>query len=42
MDLNDLASVGRTMSFNDLQSGAPEGEGEAKDRNVELLVEDPR
>ncbi|MDX6601562.1 MAG: hypothetical protein QOF13_764 [Solirubrobacterales bacterium] len=42
MDLNDLASAGRTMSFNDLQSGAPEGEGEAKDRNVELLVEDPR
>ncbi len=30
------------MSFNDLQSGAPEGEGEAKDRNVELLVPDPR
>jgi 3',5'-cyclic AMP phosphodiesterase CpdA len=42
MDLNDLASTARTMSFNDLQSGAPEGEGEAKDRNVELLVEDPR
>jgi metallophosphoesterase (TIGR03767 family) len=42
MDLNDLASVGRTMSFNDLQSGAPEGEGEAKDRNVELLIDDPR
>jgi metallophosphoesterase (TIGR03767 family) len=42
MDLNDLASVGRTMSFNDLQSGAPEGEGKAKDRNVELLVPDPR
>ncbi len=42
MDLNDLASVGRTMSFNDLQSGAPLGEGEAKDRNVELLLPDPR
>jgi metallophosphoesterase (TIGR03767 family) len=42
MSLDDLASVGRTMSFNDLQSGAPEGEGEAKDRNVELLVPDPR
>ena len=41
MDLNDLASVGRTMSFNDLQTGAPEGEGEAKDRNVELLVDGP-
>ena len=42
MDLNDLASVGRTMSFNDLQSGAPLGEGQAKDRNVELLLADPR
>jgi metallophosphoesterase (TIGR03767 family) len=42
MDLNDLASAGRTMSFNDLQSGAPAGEGQADDRNVELLVEDPR
>jgi hypothetical protein len=30
------------MSFNDLQSGAPLGEGEAKDRNVELLIKDPR
>jgi metallophosphoesterase (TIGR03767 family) len=42
MDFNDLASAGRTMSFNDLQSGAPLGEGQAKDRNVELLLEDPR
>lgn len=42
MDLNDLASVGRTMSFNDLQSGAPQGEGQADDRNVELLIDDPR
>jgi metallophosphoesterase (TIGR03767 family) len=42
MDLNDLASAGRTMSFNDLQSGAPIGEGQADDRNVELLLEDPR
>jgi metallophosphoesterase (TIGR03767 family) len=42
MDLNDLASAGRTMSFNDLQSGAPIGEGVAKDRNVELLLDDPR
>ena len=39
---NDLASAGRTMSFNDLQTGAPHGEGEAKDRNVELLIDDPR
>jgi metallophosphoesterase (TIGR03767 family) len=42
MDFNDLASVGRTMSFNDLQSGAPIGEGQADDRNVELLLDDPR
>jgi metallophosphoesterase (TIGR03767 family) len=42
MDFNDLASAGRTMSFNDLQSGAPIGEGQAKDRNVELLLDDPR
>jgi metallophosphoesterase (TIGR03767 family) len=42
MDFNDLASAGRTMSFNDLQSGAPIGEGTPQDRNVELLVEDPR
>jgi metallophosphoesterase (TIGR03767 family) len=42
MDLNDLASAGRTMSFNDFQSGAPIGEGQADDRNVELLLPDPR
>jgi metallophosphoesterase (TIGR03767 family) len=42
MDLNDLASAARTMSFNDFQSGAPIGEGQPKDRNVELLVDDPR
>jgi metallophosphoesterase (TIGR03767 family) len=42
MDLNDLASVGRTMSFNDRQAGAPLGEGQAKVRNVELLLPDPR
>ncbi len=42
MDFNDLASAARTMSYNDLQSGAPIGEGQAKDRNVELLIDDPR
>jgi hypothetical protein len=42
MDLNDLASAARTMSFNDFQSGAPIGEGQPDDRNVELLLEDPR
>lgn len=44
----DLASVGRTLAYNDHQSGAractpnPCGEGEAADRNVELLLADPR
>jgi metallophosphoesterase (TIGR03767 family) len=42
MDFNDLASAARTMSFNDFQSGAPLGEGQPKDRNVELLLDDPR
>jgi 3',5'-cyclic AMP phosphodiesterase CpdA len=42
MDFNDLASAARTMSLNDIQSGAPLGEGEADDRNVELLIDDPR
>jgi metallophosphoesterase (TIGR03767 family) len=42
MDFNDLASAARTMSFNDFQSGAPLGEGQPKDRNVELLLADPR
>jgi metallophosphoesterase (TIGR03767 family) len=42
MDLNDLASAARTMSFNDFQSGAPAGEGQADDRNIELLIDDPR
>lgn len=47
-DTNDLASVGRTLSYNDPDSGAracgdtPCGEGAAKDRNVELLIKDPR
>ena len=44
----ELASVGRTIAYNDPQSGAracapdPCGEGAAEDRNVELLVADPR
>lgn len=48
MTAADLASVGRTLAYNDHQSGAracepnPCGEGEAADRNVELLLADPR
>ncbi len=47
-DTNDLASVGRTLSYNDPDAGAracgttPCGEGLAVDRNVELLISDPR
>jgi metallophosphoesterase (TIGR03767 family) len=44
----DLASIGRTLSYNDHQSGGracspdPCGEGGPEDRNVELLLTDPR
>jgi metallophosphoesterase (TIGR03767 family) len=44
----DLASIGRTLSYNDAQTGGractpePCGEGGPGDRNVELLVADPR
>lgn len=48
MSVEELASVGRTLSYNDAQTGAracepePCGEGGPDDRNVELLVDDPR
>jgi metallophosphoesterase (TIGR03767 family) len=48
MTVDDLASVGRTLSYNDAQTGAracepePCGEGGPDDRNVELVVTDPR
>ncbi len=38
---SDLATIGRTLSFNDPQSGGT-GEGAPDDRNVELLLNDPR
>jgi hypothetical protein len=38
----DLGSVSRTLSYNDPQAGAGTGEGEPRDRNVELLLKDPR
>ncbi len=38
----DLASVGRTLAANDPRPGAGTGEGEVEDRNVELLIADPR
>ncbi|HZB77735.1 MAG TPA: hypothetical protein VE526_16010, partial [Solirubrobacteraceae bacterium] len=41
-----LASLGRTLSYNDPQRDAdeddPPREGRRADRNVELLVRDPR
>jgi Ca2+-binding RTX toxin-like protein len=48
MSAADLASVGRTLSYNDAQTGGracspePCGEGGPDDRNVELLIADPR
>ncbi len=42
MTESQLASIGRTLSANDTQSGAPNGEGAPADRNVELLISDPR
>ncbi|MGZ8667146.1 MAG: hypothetical protein ACXWZM_08555, partial [Solirubrobacterales bacterium] len=47
-DTDQLASLGRTLAYNDPDSGArkctpePCGEGAAADRNVELLIRDPR
>lgn len=38
----DLASIGRTLSANDSQGGVGTGEGDVDDRNVELMVSDPR
>jgi 3',5'-cyclic AMP phosphodiesterase CpdA len=44
----DLASIGRTLAYNDAQTGGracspePCGEGGPEDRNVELLISDPR
>ncbi|MGH2954859.1 MAG: metallophosphoesterase family protein [Solirubrobacterales bacterium] len=42
MSSADLASISRTLAFNDPQAGAGSGEGEPEDRNVELLIDDPR
>jgi 3',5'-cyclic AMP phosphodiesterase CpdA len=48
MSTDQLASLGRTIGYNDSQNGGaacgddPCGEGAATDRNVELLIKDPR
>ena len=48
LGVGGLASIGRTLSYNDTQAGGracgpgPCGEGGPEDRNVELLIDDPR
>jgi hypothetical protein len=43
MNLEQLASVGRTIAFNDFQAGGTSSaNGQPKDRNIELLLDDPR
>ena len=37
-----LASVGRTLTYNDPQQGPDGSQGDRNDRNVELLLRDPR
>lgn len=39
---DELASVGRTIAFNDPQGGDGTGEGAPEDQNAELLLPDPR
>ena len=41
-DSAQLASIGRTIAFNDPQEGPDGSEGRPNDRNVELLLRDPR
>ena len=41
-DANTMAAISRTIAANDPQLGIGTGEGDKKDRNVELLVRDPR
>ena len=43
LDTTALASVSRTLAYNDPQAGpGAGGQGDPEDRNVELLLEDPR
>ena len=42
IDLNGMASLNREFAYNDPQKGGGTGEGGQQDRNVELLVPDPR
>lgn len=38
----ELAALARTITYNDPQAGPGSAEGEPEDRNVELLIDDPR
>jgi uncharacterized repeat protein (TIGR01451 family) len=38
----ELGSIGRTFAYNDPQGGPPSGEGTPDDRNVEMILKDPR
>lgn len=42
MSLEDLAALGRVLGYNDPHKGGGTGEGERRDRNVEMLLRDPR
>jgi hypothetical protein len=43
LGVEDLASLGRTISFNDFQAGGTSNAyGQPSDRNVELVLDDPR
>ena len=43
LGVDQLASLGRTIAFNDFQAGGTASAyGEPKDRNVELVLDDPR
>jgi metallophosphoesterase (TIGR03767 family) len=43
LDAQTLAAIGRELSYNDPQAGVEDGaEGRPQDRNVELLLPDPR
>jgi 3',5'-cyclic AMP phosphodiesterase CpdA len=41
MSVEEISAIGRTVSFNDTQGGSG-GEGQADDRNVEMVMRDPR
>jgi uncharacterized repeat protein (TIGR01451 family) len=41
-DRSQLATIGRVLAYNDPQKGPPSGQGVESDKNVELLVPDPR